>query len=1417
MRRILTTALALLFAIGVAWAVPAKRIVKTVTQSDGKTLTITLVGDEFHHGFITTDGLVVDQGTDGNYYYRNASGLTSVMAHDVSQRGSVEASFVEQNRENMTIGATETARQKARRVSRPLKVGSTQVPTSGSPRVPIILVQYKDKAMKNTKSSFETHYKTGSKSVYQYFADQSNGIYTPQYDVYGIYTLDSNRATYGGNDSNGDDKGVAKMVGEAIDKAGNDIDWSQYDNDGDGEADVCIVVYAGVGEAQAYGVVPNAVWPCQWSLSSGATYNDGTGARNRNGVKIDRFAVFNEIAGNNDNGSTMDGIGTFCHEFSHCLGLPDFYETTYSHGYYGMGYWSLMNSGCYNGGSVDGDTPIGYSAYEKNFMGWIDYITPVEGTKYTLPVFNSKTAANDQAVKITGLNSNEYWILENRRQQGWDQYIADEGVLITHFTYVASRWEANTVNNYAVQCATIIPADNTLSEDNESTDLYGETKHEFSASSTPAMKANMSASGSLASSTGGAGTVNKPVTEITLNNDNTASFWYMKGAAPAVATPSLADASNVGTTSFTASWTDDTNTDVTYTLQVDKAAQLLLEETFPTTVFDKEASTNIANSLNNFMENSGWTGSTLYKMAGGIRLGSGSSTGTLTTPTLNYGDATKLTIVFEAAAYNNDTDCAITVGGTSLTIPDNTVDTYTVVIDATNKVTFATTAKSKRVVLSNIQIYVGDADSRTITGITAKNYTVENLTQGETYTFKVKAVSTDGESNWSTVKTVTLASGPAVPELVAIEDAIDFGMIYAGETTTNYIGILGANLEGDVTLTLNDANNVFSLANSTVSMADAEEGAEVEVTFFPQIVGEYTATVTLSSANAEDVVVTLTGIASQAPIILDAPVLEDASNITPSSFKATWSAVDNAESYTLEVNKKANVALLLEEDMGDGSTTWTLGGYTTGEDDGIRLGSSTRTGSVTSPALSFDADTYNKITVVVNARTYVGNSTDTNCNLVISYDGSSETIVVPDGSFNEYTVYLDATESGKSVTLETTAARKRVVVSSVQVYAGEYVPEAQAPARASEIGDETSRVITGITDTNYTVTGLEEYGTFEFKVMAENGEYTSDYSNVKEVTLEGEIIPVVVPVLNDASDITTTSFTASWTGDDNAESYTLEVNKKAEASDAVLLLEETFPTSKFDSEGTTDIGSSLDDYMDNAGWTGSTLYKMEAGLRIGKSRGTGYLVSPSLTLDGANKVTVVFDLHAYNNDTECGLDISCGDMTETITVAENATESHSFTFDATDGDSIIFANKANGKRVVLTNIKIYAGEYVPEAQAPARASETGDATTRTITGITSTSYTVENLEPKGTFEFKVKAVYADGRESDFSDVKEVSLASGGLMGDLNEDGLVNVTDVTLMVSYIMNRYPAINLANADFDGDGEITATDLTNLIMLLI
>ena len=532
MRKSLFLLLTLLCCALAAQAVPAKPGWHKMTQSDGTTLTIHAVGNAFNNAILTQDGLMVERGTDGSFYYKSSvTGLTAVLAHDEANRTPAETAFINAQRSSLTMSSKPMRNM---RTTPMLGVGGSNdesgVPANGSRKIPIVLVEFKDKKFNNTRQGIIDAMLTGNESVGQYFRDQSNNVYQPDFDVYGIYTLSQNREYYGGHGNNSNDKGLGYLVTEACQLAAADgVSFRPYDTNNDDYCDVVIVIYAGVGEAQAYYEHPEAVWPCNWYLSSASYYGyGGNGAfrPNSGDPLVDMFAVFNELHGSNDNTTTIDGIGTFAHEFGHCLGLPDFYDTG-DGGHYGLGDWDIMCLGCYNN---DGYTPPGYSAYEKVFMGWINYITPIPGTYYTLPVFNQKQASTDKAICITSdLNQNEFFILENRKKQGWDRYAPGEGIMITHVTYNQDRWWGNTPNNQDIQLMTLMNADNSWSYYDEGTDLWPQNgKTEFTDNSTPAAKLNMRANGSI---NGNAGYLGKPVTEMVINSDGTASFWYMKGSA----------------------------------------------------------------------------------------------------------------------------------------------------------------------------------------------------------------------------------------------------------------------------------------------------------------------------------------------------------------------------------------------------------------------------------------------------------------------------------------------------------------------------------------------------------------------------------------------------------------------------------------------------------------------------------------------------------------------------------------------------------------------------------------------------------------------------------------------------------------------------------------------------------------------
>lgn len=528
MKRILVLVM-LLCCVIAAMAVPAKPGWHTFKQSDGTILNVQTVGNAFNNAILTSDGLMVERGTDGDFYYLSSlTGLTKVRAHEPRDRKSVETAFITAQRGALTMRIQPYKLPQSKgRLNATASNADAPVPAIGTRRIPIILVEFADKKFNNTREKIIDAMLTGSKSVGQYFQDQSNGKYQPVFDVYGIYSLSQNREYYGGRTTSTKDKGIGWLVTEACQLAAADgVSFRPYDTNSDYYCDVVIVIYAGVGENQASTTHPEAVWPCNWTLEAAKYYDrggNGPFSPSSGDPYVNHFAVFNELYGSNDNGKTIDGIGTFCHEFGHCLGLPDMYDTKNSD-FYGMGNWDIMCFGCY---LDDGYTPVGYSAYEKWFMGWTKITIPEPNTYYTLPVWNQKNPDTDKSLFIySNLNKNEYIILENRRRQGWDRFLSGQGIMVTHITFSQSYWYNNKPNNDKIQLITILPADGKYSKYSESGDLWPlGSKDSLTDNSNPATVLNMTRAGEI---TGQAGFLGKPITEMVINKDGTASFWFMK-------------------------------------------------------------------------------------------------------------------------------------------------------------------------------------------------------------------------------------------------------------------------------------------------------------------------------------------------------------------------------------------------------------------------------------------------------------------------------------------------------------------------------------------------------------------------------------------------------------------------------------------------------------------------------------------------------------------------------------------------------------------------------------------------------------------------------------------------------------------------------------------------------------------------
>ena len=741
-----------------------------------------------------------------------------------------------------------------------------------------------------------------------------------------------------------------------------------------------------------------------------------------------------------------------------------------------------------------------------------------------------------------------------------------------------------------------------------------------------------------------------------------------------------------------------------------------------------------------------------------------------------------------------------------------------------------------------------------------------------------------------------------------------------GTPVTATFTVTGANLTSNVNLSVS-SNNAFSLSTTSISASQAENGVTVTVTYNPAAVGTHEATVTLTSTDAESVTVKLNGTAEAAPLEVYAPVMLEASNITSTSFTATWTdqtPAENVESYTLYVQDKDHpiqpeVALL-------DTTDWTADNTlpTGWSQYNLKYFSSTSacylsTGGYVK-SRTYDLTGYDKVTVMIYSNPYQGDNT-----LTVATSVDTETQTVPSSSsFAWYTFVLDCASSDYVNITSSGMPDMRYV----KVYAGDLTA---TQLKSTETGDATYRVITGITSKSYTVTGLTEGGTFDFYVVANYVNDAINKSNVEQVTLLENTIPAIAAnpaaltmtavtgetatatfnvsgvnltgdvtlTLNDengvysiepttisaadamngkdvtvtyaptafgtqnatvtltsadAEDVTVTltgtanlvkyapvmlpaneeyinltQFRADWTDatpETNVESYTLEVTPKPDEPEVPEVQE----IANIDFSNVTAVtdGNQLPNQIANyaqyvpEGWTVNNYLWVNNGYVISGQNGS--FVSPTYDLTGYDKVTVVIDAYSYyaSNYGTAQLSISTGSASQNLTLATDDFTTYTVVLDCAASDQVTIAGTAN--YFALRGIKIYAGD-LNAVNALRMAQETGDENSRLITGITDKFYTVENLAAAGTFLYRVKALYTDGTESNWSNIEEVTLFENGHgyeLGDVNHDGSVNIADVTALIDSLLGSREVCEIC-ADVKADGDINIADVTALIDLLL
>lgn len=422
-----------------AVAVIAKRGLSDYRQPDGTIVSVSRHGDENFHYFTTADGHALVDDADGTLWFAEMVNGKAAKSRFIACNPTARSAELRKMLSKSDANAVVSAMRTSVRMKAPVQTGmgklTTTFPSRGKVKGLVILVEYSDVGFKLAdpkqyftdllnKEGFSEYNATGS--ARDWFLAASNGVFDPEFVVLGPVKLPRNQAYYGGN-SMGRDANAEDMVVHAVKLLDSEVDFSEFDVDKDGEIDNVFVFYAGEGEASSGKA--NTVWPHQWQLvQAGKDFKV-------DGVLVNKYACTNEWA----NGKP-DGIGTFCHEFSHVMGLPDLYATNGGSSDYTPGEWSIMDYGPYNN---DSRTPPTYSAYERNALGWLDLRLIEEAKTVSL----EEIQKSNIGYVIPTRTPTEFYLFENRQQTGWDKYLPNHGLLIWHIDFVQTVWDRNAVNN----------------------------------------------------------------------------------------------------------------------------------------------------------------------------------------------------------------------------------------------------------------------------------------------------------------------------------------------------------------------------------------------------------------------------------------------------------------------------------------------------------------------------------------------------------------------------------------------------------------------------------------------------------------------------------------------------------------------------------------------------------------------------------------------------------------------------------------------------------------------------------------------------------------------------------------------------------------------------------------------------------
>lgn len=439
MRSLTLTLMAMLFGIAILYARPAYRGTTRVPQPDGSFVTIRLVGDEYLHYNTTEDGFSLVRRDDGAYVYaqlnaENQLEPTALLAHDAGERTAEERSYVASAGRLAPQPTTQMAqlrRQNRAQRARALSQRRANIYDYSQFRGLVLLVEYNDcpfryndyaalmedmiNADNYTGNNRTNFYADGMNvrctgSIRDYFRDNSDGMFVPTFDVVGPVKV--NRSQYY---PQGSENAIQLMI-DACTAADSEVNFQDYDVDGDGVVDMIYFIFSGIG-SYVQGNDSRLLWPHQSDISYYRNVR-------KDGVYLSRYACSNELFGTSD-WSVIEGIGTMCHEFSHVLGLPDFYDTgnMYDGECVTPDTWSLMAMG---GDLNYGRTPCGFSLFERYALGFATPEVITEPGSFSLKALN----VSNTGYRLNTPVKKESFFIENRQRTKWDSALPGHGMLI---------------------------------------------------------------------------------------------------------------------------------------------------------------------------------------------------------------------------------------------------------------------------------------------------------------------------------------------------------------------------------------------------------------------------------------------------------------------------------------------------------------------------------------------------------------------------------------------------------------------------------------------------------------------------------------------------------------------------------------------------------------------------------------------------------------------------------------------------------------------------------------------------------------------------------------------------------------------------------------------------------------------------